>query len=42
MSALSHLTPHQATIFNLLKNLESEVSAQTLYTELRQQDPIRS
>lgn len=37
MSALSHLTPHQATIFNLLKTLESEVSAQTLYAELRQQ-----
>ncbi len=34
MSALSHLTPHQATIFNLLKTLESEVSAQTLYAEL--------
>lgn len=37
MSALSHLTPHQATILNLLKTLESEVSAQTLYAELRQQ-----
>jgi Fur family transcriptional regulator, ferric uptake regulator len=37
MSALSHLTPHQATVFNLLKTLESEVSAQTLYAELRAQ-----
>lgn len=37
MSALSHLTPHQTTIFNLLKTLDSEVSAQTLYAELRQQ-----
>ncbi|MCG9891483.1 MAG: transcriptional repressor [Thermosynechococcaceae cyanobacterium MS004] len=37
MSALSPLTPHQATILNLLKTLESEVSAQTLYAELRQQ-----
>jgi Fur family transcriptional regulator, ferric uptake regulator len=37
MSALSHLTPHQTTIFNLLKILKSEVSAQTLYAELRQQ-----
>lgn len=37
MSALSPLTPHQTTIFNLLKTLESEVSAQTLYAELRQQ-----
>jgi Fur family transcriptional regulator, ferric uptake regulator len=37
MSALTHLTPHQATIFNLLKTLEAEVSAQTLYAELRQQ-----
>ncbi|NCJ07815.1 transcriptional repressor [Synechococcales cyanobacterium C] len=37
MSALSPLTPHQATIFNLLKTLESEVSAQMIYAELRQQ-----
>ncbi len=35
MSALSPLTPRQATVFNLLKTLKQEVSAQTLYAELR-------
>ncbi|MGB8700573.1 MAG: transcriptional repressor [Thermosynechococcaceae cyanobacterium] len=37
MSALSPLTPHQTTIFNLLKTLGSEMSAQALYVELQRQ-----